>query len=108
MKLLIIFILTITTLILCNKIKRDQKDLRPVPVIHIYMEHPDRDPLELKMNIEEEKREEKRIEKLKEQENEDKEKFKNIIKQQNELLIKLASQSQKSTYLLNTITNTYS
>jgi hypothetical protein len=95
------------TIILNISIKNvvDKRDERPVPAVHVYMEHPDRDPLELKKKIEEEARENKRIENIKSLEQEDKDNFESIITQQNELLGSLSTLSYKSEYLLNTMNN---
>jgi hypothetical protein len=72
-----------------------------VPIINLYSELADRDPLDLKRENDEKLLEGDRIRKLKETELSDKEIFKGIIEKQKEIQAKLISIEEESNKILN-------
>ena len=83
----------------------DDKKPEKVPIINVYMEEPDRDPLEVR-RIEDERRVERsRIREMETMEEMDKRTFQQIIAFQNSQLAKLNSISNKSTELLGKLSN---
>jgi hypothetical protein len=74
---------------------------KKVPIINVYSELADRDPLDLKRDNDEKLLEDDRIRKLKEAELSDKVMFKGIIAKQKEIQAKLISIEEESNKILN-------
>jgi hypothetical protein len=100
-------------LIFANKFKQNQNNNNSpsndveklVPIIHVFSEDPDRDPLDLKRNYEEKIVEKERNKNIAELEKSDKFIFQNLLVQQNELQEKLNSLSNNSKSILNDLVN---
>ena len=88
-----------------SSFKDDEKKAQKVPIINVYMEEPDRDPLEVR-RIEDERRVEKsRIREVEMMEEMDKRTFQQIIAVQNSQLAKLSAISNKSNQILKKLSN---
>jgi hypothetical protein len=78
-----------------------QETNKKVPIINVYSESPDRDPLDVKRDYDEKNFEKERIANIELMENEDKYKFRELLHDQNDLQHRLDMIAEDSTEILN-------